>query len=245
MSDENFIYGRNPVEEQIRHGAEHVVKLFIKEHLKGAKINSLMQSAREHRIPVQRVPGKKLYDLVGGVNDQGVVAQITDVTHIELQDWIDQTDITTNPGVLLLDEIEDPQNFGAIVRSGVAAGISGIIIGKHRQAPVNPAVVKAAAGTLQHIPIIRVTNINQSILTLKEVGFWIMGIDQNGEQNYWQANYDMPLCIVLGSENKGIRKKTLEHCDFTVRIPMAEAVESLNVSVSSALLCYERLRQRK
>lgn len=242
MENETYIYGRNPVEEQLNHRPDHVVKLFVRDNLKGAKVNKLLQTAREHRIPVQRIPGKKLYDLVGSVNDQGVVAQISAVTHLELQDWLDQIDIAANPAVLLLDEIEDPQNFGAIIRSAVASGISGIIIGKHRQAPVNPAVIKTAAGSIQHIPIIRVTNINQSLLTLKDEGFWVMGLDQDGEHPFWEAQYDIPLCFVLGSEEKGIRKKTKEHCDFTVHIPMAGPTESLNVSVSSALLCYERLR---
>lgn len=244
MDTENLIYGRNPVEEQFQHYPDRVVKLFIKENLKGVKIDQLLQIAKEHRIPVQRVPGKKLYEMVGKVNDQGVVAQVSPVTYLELRDWLDSVDMSINPAVLILDEIEDTHNFGAIIRSAAASGINGIIIGKHRQAPVNANVIKTAAGALQHIPVIRVTNINQCILELKEEGFWIMGLDQHGDQSYWEANYSLPLGMVVGNENKGIRKKTLEHCDFKIYIPMPGPTESLNVSVSSALLCYERLRQR-
>ncbi len=244
MDTENLIYGRNPVEEQFHHYPDRVVKLFIRENLRGAKVDQLLKAAKEHRIPVQRVPGKKLYEMVGKVNDQGMVAQVSPVTFVELQDWLDSIDISTNPAVLILDEIEDTHNFGAIIRSAAASGIDGIIIGKHRQAPVNASVIKTAAGTAQHVPMIRVTNLNQSIIELKEAGFWIMGLDQNGDQSYWKADYNLPLGMVLGNENKGIRQKTLEHCDFKIFIPMPGPTESLNVSVSSALLCYERLRQK-
>ena len=244
MDTENLIYGRNPVEEQFHHYPDRVVKLFIRENLRGAKVDQLLKAAKEHRIPVQRVPGKKLYEMVGKVNDQGMVAQVSPVTFVELQDWLESIDLTTHPAVLILDEIEDTHNFGAIIRSAAASGIDGIIIGKHRQAPVNASVIKTAAGTAQHVPMIRVTNLNQSIIELKEAGFWIMGLDQNGDQSYWKADYNLPLGMVLGNENKGIRQKTLEHCDFKIFIPMPGPTESLNVSVSSALLCYERLRQK-
>ncbi len=244
MQEENLIYGRNPIEEQFQHHPDQVVKLYIRDNLRGGKIDQLEQTAKEYRIPVQRVPGKKLYEMVGKVNDQGIVALISPVTYIELEDWLEKVDPSENPSALILDEIEDTHNFGAIIRSAVAAGVEGIIIGKHRQAPINANVIKSAAGTVQHIPIIRVTNLNQAILTLKDRGFWIMGLDQNGETSYWEANYDLPLGIVLGNESKGIRRKTLEHCDFKVFIPMPGPAESLNVSVSGALLCYERLRRR-
>jgi len=246
MSDTNlYIYGRKPVEEALKDEAERVDKIFVRNSVSNSSIQEIVDTASAHRIPVNYVPGNKLYDLVGKVNDQGVVALLSAVKYEEFEDWIETVDTDDNPAILLLDEIEDPHNVGAILRTAAAAGIAAVLVPKHRQAPINATVYKTSAGTAGRIPIVRVGNLNQTILQLKDHGFWLAGLDQDGEKELWEQLFDMPMAFVIGNEGKGIRKKTLEHCDFTITIPMENEVPSLNASVSAALICYEWRRRRK
>lgn len=243
MSEDLLLFGRNPVEEQLTINPEKIEKIYIRDSA-GSGLARIIALASDSRIPVQRVPGKKLSELVGAVNDQGVVAQMSSIAYLELEDWLETTEVASNPVVILLDEIEDVANFGAILRTAAASGVTAVIVPKHRQAPVNATVFKTSAGTAGRVPIVRVVNLNQSIARLKEAGFWIAGLDQQAKTMLWQQDLRMPLGIVLGSEGKGIRQKTLEHCDFTVQLPMVNQVESLNASVSAALVCYEVVRQK-
>ncbi len=244
-SADQYIYGKHPVEDLLERHPEKISKIYIRESIKYATIYQIESLSSQNKIPVTRVPGKKLMELVGPVNDQGIVAQISAVGYIELEDWLENgIDTNTNPLVLLLDEIEDPHNFGAILRTAAAAGVDAVIVPKHRQTPVNSTVFKTSAGTAGIVPIIRVTNLNQTIMKLKDHGFWITGLDQLATNTLWEQNFDMPIAVVVGSEGNGIREKTLKHCDFTVRIPMSNGVESLNASVSASLLCYEIARKK-
>lgn len=245
MSEDEFIYGRNTLRELLERSPDMVAKIYVKTGLRGGSVDAVFNLASAHKIPLQQVPGKKLYDLVGAVNDQGVVAQVSSRSYLELEDWLETINLQDNPLVLMLDEIEDPHNFGAILRTAAACKVAGVIVPKHRQAPVNAAVYKTSAGMADLVKLIRVVNLNQSIIQLKEAGFWVCGLDQNSKTVYWQQKFDMPVILVVGSEGGGIRKKTLEHCDFTVSIPMKAGVESLNASVSTALICYEVVRGKE
>lgn len=245
MSEEEYIYGRQPVAGYLDRNPRYVAKVFIRDSARGQEIEHIKQLSSRSRIPVQFVPGGKLNEMVGQVNDQGIVALITPQAFMELEDWMDRHPASGSPIVLMLDEIEDVNNFGAILRTAAAAGADGVIIGKHRQNPLTSNVHKASAGTAGLVPTIRVVNLNQTLLRLKEAGFWVAGLAQESDAPYWQQDLTGPLALVVGSESKGIRKKTLEHCDFRLSIPMREGVESLNASVSAALALYEALRQRK
>lgn len=242
MTDENtniYIYGKNTVEESLFSEPERIDKIFVRESMHDSQLRTIFETASIHKIPISHVPGSKLFELVGNVNDQGVVALKSSVPYHEFGEWLDSVDISDNPGILLLDEIEDPGNLGAILRTAAAAGISAVLVPKHRQAPVNATVYKTSAGTAGRIPIVRVGNLNQSILALKEEGFWIGGLDTEGDQLLWDLEVDRPLAFIIGNEGSGIRQKTLEHCDYRMVIPMYNNVESLNASVSAALVCYE------
>lgn len=241
----NFIYGRNPVEEALYNEAERVEKIYVRKSVRNTQLTDLFDLASQHRIPISHVPGSKLHQLVGDVNDQGVVAQMSKISYESLGAWLDTVDTSTYPAVLLIDEITDPGNLGAILRTAVAAGISAVLVPKHRQAPINATVYKTSAGTAGRIPIVRAGNLNQAIMKLKDEGFWIGGLDMKGDQLLWDLEIDRPLAFVVGNEESGISQKTLEHCDYTFRIPMENNVESLNASVSAALLCYEWKRKRK
>jgi len=247
MTDTNadlYIYGRNPIKEALTHEAEQIEKIYVRNSLRDSQLSDIFSLASQHRIPISHVPGSKLYSLVGGVNDQGIVALMSTVSYLDFEVWLDDVDTSDYPAVLLLDEIEDPHNFGAMLRTAAAAGISAVLVPKHRRAPVNAAVYKTSAGTAGRIPVVRTGNLNQAVLKLKDAGFWIGGLDMEGNQDLWELEVDRPLVFIVGSESSGIRPKTLEHCDYRIRIAMENQVESLNASVSTALLCYEWKRKR-
>ncbi len=242
MTTENeniYIYGRNPIAEALEKEANKIEKIFVRKSLHDNQISAILNTASQNRIPVLHVPREKLHGLVGGVNDQGVVALMSAIQYQEFGEWLDTVETKTYPAVLLLDEMEDPHNVGAILRSATAAGLSAVLVPKHRQAPISPAVYKTSAGTAGRIPVVRVGNLNQAILKLKDKGFWIAGLDMKGDINLWDLEVDRALAFVTGSESDGIRQKTLEHCDYRFSIPMQNGVESLNASVSAGLLCYE------
>lgn len=240
----NFIYGRNPVEELLQNRADQVEKIYINRKLNKQSFSTILSLASNNRVPVVEVPGSKLYELVGKVNDQGIVAAISHIKYEEFEEWLERIEPTENTGILLLDEIEDPHNFGAILRTAAASGMDAVIVPKHRQAPVSAAVYKTSAGTAGRIPIVRAVNLNQAIIKLKENKFWIAGLDMDGESLLWEQKFDVPMAFVVGNEGRGMRQKTGEHCDFLLTIPMHNNVESLNASVSAALVCYEWRRQK-
>lgn len=238
------VYGRKPVEEQLVREPRRVEAIWLKDSMPTGPVQTILRLASEHRIPVKTVPGRKLSELVGPVNDQGVVATLSAVEYAELDEWLAGVDIRMNPVVMVLDELEDVANFGAILRTAAAAGLAGVIVPKHRQAPVNAAVHKTSAGTVGIVPIVRVTNVNLTLRELKDAGFWVCGLDAAASVPAWRQDLVLPLAVIVGSEGGGIRQKTLELCDIRVCFPMANRVESLNASVSAALLCYEAVRQR-
>ena len=246
MSEQDtfIIYGRNPILDKLNQNPEQVSKLFLKEGIFDSQIKLMQTLCSENKIPISVVPGRKLAELAGKVNDQGVVAMVSPIAYTDFEVWRETIDLTGNPVVLALSEIEDPGNFGAIIRSATASGVSAILVPKHRQVPVTSTVMKASAGTAGLIPLIRVTNLNQSISELKDAGFWATGLDSNGEETLWQADFKRPLLVVIGSEGKGIREGTLKLCDIKLNIPMSNDVESLNASVATALVLFEIIRQR-
>ncbi len=239
------MYGRKPVESQLERDPARVEKIWVRQGLPPQALARIRELGSQHRIPVQEVPGKKLADLVGPVNDQGVVAQLSAATYTDFADWLPTVDTSTLPVVLVLDGIEDVANFGAILRTAAGAGAAAVLVPKHGQAPVNATVMKTSAGTAGLVPIVRVTNLNSSIRDLKDAGFWVCGLDQRAPDLAWHKDLRMALAIVVGGEGSGMHQKTRELCDFLVRFPMAHGIESLNAGVSAALLAYEALRQRQ
>ena len=157
---------------------------------------------------------------------------------------IEKTKNITNPIFVALDEISDPHNFGAIARSAECSGCSGVIITERNSAPITPTAIKISAGALEHIPVAKVTNLQQSLKVLKDNGFWIIGTDADAERVYTDEIYNSPIVIVIGSEGKGMRLILKKDCDFLVKIPLKGKVTSLNASVSAAVILFEIQRQR-
>lgn len=240
----NFIFGRHPVEEFLTAYPKRVSKVFIREGINKGDIPGIMQIASTNRIPVVTITKNKIATLVGDVNDQGILAEASLVSYLELKDWLKGVDISKNPAVFMLDEITDPHNVGAILRTAAAIGVAGVIIGKHNQSPVNGTVWKTSAGMAGRVPIVRVANINTAILELKDAGFWIFGLSMGGN-SVWKEKFDSPSVFIMGSEGDGIRTQTLKHCDIKISIPMVDGVESLNASVSAAVVGYEWKRQNQ
>jgi 23S rRNA (guanosine2251-2'-O)-methyltransferase len=238
----NYIYGRHPVEELLKTSPKKINKIFLREGVRKPDIATIMTLTSVHRIPVVSISKKKVIDLVGDVNDQGIIAESSPTEYLELDQWVEGLDMSKNPAVFVLDEITDPHNMGAILRTAAAVGIAGVIIGKHNQVPINGTVWKTSAGMAGHVPIVRVTNINATLISLKKSGFWICGLSAHGDP-LWKQDLAMPVIFVVGSEGEGIHMQTLKQCDFAISIPMQKGVESLNASVSTAIVGYEWLRQ--
>jgi len=243
--DNFLIYGRNPVEETLQNRPNEVDKVFVKNNIKPSTYQDINELAQKNGVPLVKVPGAKIYNLVGRVNDQGFVAQLSAAQYTDFFEWAETLVLSKNPSILLLHGIEDPHNFGAILRSAAAAGVEAVIIPMQNQAPVNATVFKTSAGTAGRIPIIRVHDLNQAFKDLKALGFSIVGLDGEAKQTLWEADLDRPIAFLIGSEGEGIHSENLKRCDSVINIPMVNNVESLNASVSAALVSYEWMRRKK
>jgi len=241
--------GRKPVKEALEQKGEpaniqKIDKILINKASKGEEIDAIKRLSFSLAIPVQFVPEAKLNRLCPGANHQGVVATIAPVAFWNVDEMLrkvapTQDDVKAKkPTLLVLDRIEDPHNFGAILRSALAAGVSGVIIPTRHMAQLNEATIKTSAGTALRIPIARVKNLSEILMQLKERGYWVVGADAGGEMAFNDYDWDKPVAIVLGSESSGVQPQVLAACDTIVSIPMYGPVDSLNVSVAAALLVF-------
>lgn len=243
MSD--YIYGRNPVREALLDGRPINV-IYILAEGRGQSLVEIVKLAQKAGILIKKLSREELASITRHSHHQGVVAQVEDYVYADLDDMLQLAKQMGEPSlVAILDGVQDPHNLGAIIRSADGAGLHGIVIARHHAVAVNPTVVKAAAGATTFIKIARVVNLVQTINALKHQGVWIVGTSGDGNQSYLNVDYTLPTAIVLGSEGKGIRRLVRESCDFLVHIPMYGRVNSLNVSVSAALMFFEARRQRK
>lgn len=221
-------------------------KLIVAKGAAKGSIVEILARAKERKIPIQEVEKNYLDTLADNLNHQGVAAVIPERDYAEVEDIIARaSDKGEDLFVLVLDEIEDPHNLGAILRISDAVGVHGVIIPKRRAVGLTPAVARASAGAVEYVPVARVSNLAQTIDKLKEAGCWVVGADMDGEQMWDNKGLKGPLACVIGSEGKGIGRLLKEKCDFMIRIPMKGGVSSLNASVATAVLCYEILRQRE
>ncbi|KDP14044.1 23S rRNA (guanosine(2251)-2'-O)-methyltransferase RlmB [Staphylococcus chromogenes] len=238
-----IIVGRHAVREVIQSG--HAInKVLIQEGVKKQQIDDILKSAKSQKLVIQTVPKSKL-DQIANAPHQGVAAYIAPYEYAPLDDFLaKQANKETLSTVIILDGLEDPHNLGSILRTADATGVDGIIIPKRRSVALTQTVAKASTGAIQHVPVIRVTNLSQTMDTLKDQGYWIAGAEANNATDYRQMQVDMPLAIVIGSEGQGMSKRVKDKCDFYIKIPMVGHVNSLNASVAASLLMYEVLRKR-
>ncbi|MBE3587524.1 MAG: 23S rRNA (guanosine(2251)-2'-O)-methyltransferase RlmB [Thermoanaerobacteraceae bacterium] len=241
LSADNVIAGRHPVKEALLAGRP-VNKVLVAKGAAG--LQEIIHLARERRIPVQQVERVYLDRLVPQVPHQGVAALAAPREYLSVEEILALA-AGEDPFLILLDEITDPHNLGAILRTADAAGVHGVIVPRRRSASLTPAVVKASAGAAEHVPVARAANLAQTITWLQQKGLWVVGADAAAPQVYWDARLDGPIALVIGGEDRGLGRLVREKCDFLVSLPMAGRVGSLNASVAAALLAYEVVRQRR
>ena len=239
----DFVFGRHAVVEALQ-TPDRVNRVFIQEGTSGRDAAKVIELAREKGIQVQTVPKTKIEDLVGNAVHQGLVASIAAYEYADLEDVFKKAEEKgEDPFIVILDGVEDPHNLGSILRTADATGVHGIIIPKRRSASLTATVAKASTGAIEHVPVVRVTNLTQTIEQLKARGVWVFGTDMNGT-DYRKWNTRGPLAIVMGNEGKGVSRIVKESVDEMVTIPMVGHVQSLNASVASALMMYEVFRNR-
>jgi 23S rRNA (guanosine2251-2'-O)-methyltransferase len=242
MSD--WIMGKHAVLEALSAG-RRVEKLLLAEGTGLRSVQAILDRAREEKVPFQWVPRAKLDRLSEGRNHQGVMAQIAAYRYAPVDELFRRAEEKGEaPFFILLDGIEDPHNLGAILRTADAAGAHGVIIPKRRAVGLTASVAKASAGAIEHVPVAKVSNLNQLADELKERGLWLVGSDGSAEEDYTQVDYTMPVALVIGSEGQGMGRLLKEKCDFLVKLPMMGKVTSLNASVAAGILMYEVLRSR-
>lgn len=241
---EGYIAGKNPIIEALK-ASRDINKIMIAEGSQRGQMQQVTKLAKEANVIVQFVPKKKLDQVYEG-NHQGVIAQVAAYEYAELDDLFAVAEKRNeSPFFLLLDEIEDPHNLGSIMRTADAIGVHGIIIPKRRAVGLTATVAKASTGAIEHVPVVRVTNMARTIDELKERGVWIAGTDASGKEDYRAFDGTIPLGLVIGSEGKGMGRLIRDKCDFLLRLPMVGHVTSLNASVAAALLMYEVYRKRQ
>ncbi len=233
MKQDIYLYGRNPIRELLGRAPERIETLYVAPSAE-AEFAPLAQKANVHREPLPN--NQFMRDLEGAVH-QGVVAKVSMKNLVEEYSvFINRLEVTPHTSLVLLNEISDPHNMGAIIRSAAAFGASGILIPTHNQSPVTGTVTKASAGMVFTVPLVAINNENQTILDLKKRGFWIYGLAAEGKSELAREKFDAPAVFVIGSEGDGLREKTREHCDILLKIPMHPRCESLNASVSAGVV---------
>ena len=223
-----LIYGRNVAKEKITNG-DKIDKIFLSERFKDKEIIDLIH---KFKLKYTLVPDKVLDNKVDGPH-QGIVIQVDDVETYEF-DFIKKID-KKYPVIVMLDHLEDPHNFGAIIRTCEALGVDAVIIPVDRSVTINATVVKTSAGAIYNQPIVKVSNLAATISKLKDFGYWIVGTDMNGE-DYTKIDYNMPVCLVIGNEGHGMSKIVRDNCDYIAEIPMTGKINSLNASVSCGIV---------
>ena len=241
MGKENIIVGRNPVTEALRSGRE-IDKLMVSSE--EGSMKKILALAKERRIPVMKVEKSAIDRIAEGKAHQGVAAYVSAYAYAELDDIFRIAEERgEDPFIIILDNLEDPHNLGAIMRTAECAGAHGIIIPKRRACGLTEVVAKASSGAIEYMPCVKVTNIAQAIDELKERGVWVAACDMGG-QEYYKADLKGKLAVVIGSEGSGISRLVKEKCDFVVSMPMVGRITSLNASNAAAVIIYEVRKQR-
>ncbi|MFW6264584.1 MAG: 23S rRNA (guanosine(2251)-2'-O)-methyltransferase RlmB [Bacillota bacterium] len=238
------IEGRNPVLEALR-GNRRIDNILLQKGISGEKIDLIVNEANRQNIRIEWAPRIKLDQMAESHVHQGVIAFAAEKKLLSPKEIVDLAkNKGEDPFIIILDQIQDPHNFGAIIRTAYAAGAHGIIYQEKRAVGITPVVIKSSAGAIEHINLAEVSNINNAIDELKENGLWISGADMEGDQLHFKADFKGPIAIVIGSEGKGLRRLVKEKCDFLIKIPMLGQLGSLNASVAAAIIIYEAVRQR-
>jgi 23S rRNA (guanosine2251-2'-O)-methyltransferase len=242
MEKNTEIYGIRAVIEAIN-SSKDIDKVFIQTGLKGKLIGQLESLIRKNKINYSYVPTQKL-DRLSKKNHQGVIARVAPIKFYTIEKFSEVIEKSKNPFILILDQINDVRNFGAIIRTAEISGADGIIIQNSSSAPVNSDTIKTSAGAIFNIPICKVNHIKDAIYHLQSLDISVISASEKSEKNIYDVNLKVPLAIIMGSEQKGINKSVINLSDESVKLPMFGKIESLNVSVACGIFLYEVVRQR-
>lgn len=241
-SADEWVYGLNPVFEAIKAGRS--LKSIYLSSTRYDKTHSIKREAELKNIPV-KIMSPGFFDSMFRKGHQGVAAEVSPKEYFSLEELLDiPANKNETPLFLILDCLEDPRNFGAILRVADSAGVHGIVLQSHRSVNLSAEVSKVSAGAVEYVPVAMVVNIKHAMHEMKERGITIIGTEVYGENVLWDMDFTQPIALVIGSEGKGLRKTVSDLCDVQVRIPMQGKVNSLNVSVATGIFVYEILRQR-
>ena len=246
MKKQDILYGIHPVREAIQAGRRHISAILFAPGKLPERLARIRELALEKRIPVETAPVDRLGTLAKSDRHQGVIAESDVFETVPLETLFESIDAGSPPPLFLIaDSITDPMNFGALIRTALAVGITGVIAPKDRCAPPTPTVSSASAGALEHIKFAQVTNLVRTLGILQKKGIWVFGLDHQAEQDLFHSDFTGPAALVIGGEGKGIRPLVKKSCDYLVSIPQHGPVASLNASVAGAVVMYEAFRQRK
>ncbi len=242
-SQEELIFGRQPVLEALRAGLP-LHSIYLQESASGEAVKDIQTGAKAAGIALYIVRKEELEKKAPAQNHQGVIAFISPFRYSTVEEILEKARCPGAPFFLVLDHLQDPHNFGSLLRTASLSGVDGVVIPKDRSCGITPAVYKASAGALAYVAVAQVVNLAREIDNMKEKGLWVMGADMEGKIPFYEAPLDLPLALVLGSEGKGLSRLLREKCDYLLQIPTLTTVSSLNVAVAGGLITYEVYRQR-
>jgi len=239
-----MIWGRHPVLESLK-GFLPVQEIHLHDGAGGRVVEQILELAKCRGIPVKKVSRTELEQKAPGENHQGIIAYISLYRYLTPDELLRQARLEGRiPFLLMLDHLQDPYNFGSLLRTASVTGVSGAVIPRDRACGVTPAVFKGSAGALAHVPVARTVNLAREVDLFKKEGLWIMGADMEGDLSFFEADFQLPLALILGGEGKGLSRLLREKCDFLLRVPTGKAISSLNVAVAGGIIMYEVYRQR-
>ncbi|MEJ1437089.1 MAG: 23S rRNA (guanosine(2251)-2'-O)-methyltransferase RlmB [Candidatus Sedimenticola sp. (ex Thyasira tokunagai)] len=247
MTEHQLVAGLHSVRTALKHGADSVAEVWVEKRRKDRRIKEVISLARELGVRLNQVPRDELDRLAPGTNHQGAVARTRAPTALDEKDLkVLLSNIDHPPFLLILDGVQDPHNLGACLRSADGAGVDAVIAPKDRSSGLTPVACKVASGAAENLSFFQVTNLSRTLKSLQdEFGIWLVGTEGEAETTLYDADLKGPLGIVMGGEEKGMRRLTGEQCDLRVSLPMAGSVESLNVSVAAGICLFEAVRQRQ
>ncbi|MCL0039706.1 23S rRNA (guanosine(2251)-2'-O)-methyltransferase RlmB [Nitrospinaceae bacterium] len=241
----DVLYGINPILEAVKASKRECFRIIVEGGKTNPRHKALIDLVKSKNILIKSISKEEFKKRYDPHTSQGVVGLFSTKEPVGLNELIARSlEMLTNPILVVPDGIQDPHNLGAIIRSAVAMGIQGMVLPKHRVAPLNETVAKCSSGAIEKLPITWVPNLSNAMEKLKKSGFWIVGIDPEGTTSCYDFKFDMPVALLIGNEGKGIRPLLKKNCDFTLSIPMANSMNSLNASTAGAVVFYEALRQK-
>ncbi len=248
---EQLLWGIHPVYEALQNEGQKIAEIFLQKDRKGGKVEEITRLAREIGVKLNFVSVLKLTgEGAGQVRHQGIVARVSQIALVPFSVVLDNfrkcVELGEKPGLLICDSLQDPHNLGAVIRSGYASGMQGVVLTRERSAPLSGVAVKSSAGAVSHVDICQVTNLVNALKELKDAGAWVFGtVKDERATSLYETDLNVPACIVVGNEGKGIRPLVKRECDISITIPMEGKLDSLNISAAAAVIMFERLRQRK